>query len=239
MAWCTALCLVAAALSNKLFNFGKLIILSIPFLTETAQYFSLVPGVFDWYDLLWYMVTICGFAFYFPNITPFNMKKVTSNLVAVAIAGAFLAMAFACATTGKTAYRKPVPQPCVKHQPLNYSPILVKVNLGGSYTMTDLAEAQRTRPAYIVNALNALTYNKYQLADGVTPNLSLTITVTTDSYGHYGAEINGSVYDGTFYNSIPSNYITFEKLYDDIAAKVNVYMTRGWCKNCPDPCVIN
>lgn len=163
------------------------------------------------------------------------MKTLKLFLPEIIVVVIFLGLAIA-STPPRQTYRKPVPQPCIKHKPLTYSPILILVNLSGSYSMVDLAEAQRTRPLYILNALNALSPYKYQLANGVTPNLTLNITVTTDNYQHYGAEIRGYVYDGDFYTSLSTTYITFEKLYDDVASRVNWYITGGWCRNCPDPC---
>ena len=133
----------------------------------------------------------------------------------------------------------PKPEPCTKHQPLNYSPILVKVNLSGTYTMKDLQEAQRERPVYIINALNVLTPYKYQLANGVTPNLNLYVTINVDAYQHYGASVTGYVFDGNFNFKLGADYSTFEKKYDNIASNVKIYITRGWCKNCPTPCIIN
>ena len=105
--------------------------------------------------------------------------------------------------------------------------------------MKDLQGAQRLGFQYIMDELNRLSPYKYRLSDGETPNLTLNVTVNTDSYQHYGATINGFVYDGNFYNDLPTNYITAEKLFDDVAQQVNIYITRGWCKNCPSPCVIN
>ena len=164
------------------------------------------------------------------------MKSVKSDLTALLLVLFFLALAIASAPPKRTYQSKPLP--CTKHLPISYSPVLVKVNLSGSYTMKDLSEAQRIRPSYIIDAMNTYAYGKYSLADGVTPNLNLYLTVNTDNYGHYGASITGYVYDGDFNFTLNADYITLEKLYNDVASQVNVYITRGWCKNCPGPCVI-
>jgi len=166
------------------------------------------------------------------------MKSFKSVLLPVSVMLTFFAMAIASMPPPRKTYT-PKPEPCTKHQPLNYSPILVKVNLSGTYTMKDLQEAQRERPVYIVNALNVLTPFKYQLANGVTPNLNLYVTINVDAYQHYGASVTGYVFDGNFNFTLGADYSTFEKLYDDIASNVNIYITRGWCKNCPTPCIIN
>ena len=124
------------------------------------------------------------------------MKKIKPVLWSLTIYAAFLAMVFACAPSHH--YYKPVAQPCVKHGPLNYSPILIKVNLSGNYNMKDLAGAQRSRQVYMLDALNALNYSKYRMADGETQNMTLNITLTTDGYEHYGATVYSTVYDGNF-----------------------------------------
>ena len=146
-------------------------------------------------------------------------------------------MFFASAPPTQTYKTKP--QPCIKHKPLNYSPVLVRMYISGSYQMKDLAEVQRTLPYTLLNKLNSLTPYKYKMADGVTPNLSLYVNYTSNSYGHYGAELTGYVYDGDFNFSFGTNYLTFEKLDDDIVAKINHFITGGWCRNCPSPCVID
>lgn len=164
------------------------------------------------------------------------MKNMTSILQPVFVLIVFLGMALASAPSHHTAYRKPKPQPCTTHKPLYYSPVLTQVYISGNYTMKDLQGAQADLPSRFLSGLNSLNYGKYQLANGVTPNLNLYITFTTDNYQHYGAEIHGYLYDGDFYTSLPNNYSTFDKLAEDICNQVNIYITRGWCRNCPDPC---
>ncbi len=165
------------------------------------------------------------------------MKTNKADLLTFTIVLTFLLMAVASAPPRRTYQSKP--QPCTKHQPINYSPVLVKVNISGSYSMKDLTEVQRIRPTLVLDNLNSVNYGKYQIADGVTPNLNLYITLNNDNYGHYGASITGYVYDGNFNFTINTDYVTLEKLYSDIAYKINGYITGGWCKNCPAPCVIN
>ncbi|OIR12684.1 hypothetical protein GALL_57510 [mine drainage metagenome] len=239
--WCAALSLTVVAFSELQLirnNISKILILSLPFVTEAAQGFHLIGGTFDINDILCYSIIIFLINILPPLLISVNMKKVKEQLWPAMIFIIFLAMAVASVPNNYNhhTYHKPVPQPCVTHKGLSYSPVLLKVNLTGYYTMKDLPEAQRTVPDYIVNKLNSLSYGKYSLANGVTPNLTLNITYTTDSYQHYGAEIRGYVYDGDFYITLPANYITFEKLDDDIADKVNTFINYGWCRNCPQPC---
>ena len=157
------------------------------------------------------------------------MKKISSNAIAAGISVVFLVMCFACATTAprKTTY-KPVTYPCVKHDALNYSPILTQLNIDGSYTMKDLSGAQRSGQTYLMDELKIINPYKYQLAQGVTPNLTVYITVNTDSYQHYGATVKFYVYDDNTWFDMPSNYVDPDKLFDDIAAKLNLWITSGW-----------
>lgn len=161
------------------------------------------------------------------------MKKMSDLALAATVVIAFSLMALSSATPHHTTYKPP---PCVKHKPLTYSPVLVTMYISGSYNMKDLSEVQRTLPTTLLNKLNELTSYKYRMADGEKPNLSLYITYTTDSYGHYGATITGYVYDGSFTKTFTSNYYTFDKLDSDIVAMVNSFITGGWCNNCPSPC---
>jgi hypothetical protein len=161
------------------------------------------------------------------------MRNLKLYCCAAIVIAAFTAMALACAAPQHT-YTKPAP--CVKHKPLTYTPVLVTIYISGSYNMKDLKEVQRTLPSTLLNKLNGLTPYKYRMADGEKPNLSLYITYTTDSYEHYGASVTGYVFDGSFTKTFASNYITFEKLDNDIVSDVNWFITSGWCTNCPSPC---
>ncbi len=239
--WCAALCLIIVSLSEIQLiksNNSKIYILSLPFVTEAAQGFQIIQGTFDIYDILCYATVILLMNIFFPILIPIKMKKMKEQFWPAMVVIIFLVMAIASTPNAYNhrAYQKPKPQPCITHKGLNYSPVLVKVNITGYYTMKDLSEVQRTVPDYLVSRLNSLTYGKFSLANGVTPNLTLNITYTTDSYQHYGAEIRGYVFDGDFYITLPANYITFEKLDNDIADKINTFINYGWCRNCPEPC---
>jgi hypothetical protein len=165
------------------------------------------------------------------------MKSDRSDFFAFTLILVFLGMAIASAPPRRT-YRS-TPQPCTKHQPVSYSPVLVKINISGSYTMKDLPEVQRVGPSLVLDALNNQNPYKYKLADGVQPNMTLYVTFNNDTYGHYGASVTGYLYDGDFNFSLTANYVTTPKLFSDLAEQVNIYITRGWCRNCPSPCVIN
>ena len=67
IAWCIALCLFTKALDgyNCLRSSDKIFILLTPFVSEIAQYFSLIPGTFDWLDILSYIVVIITFNKFF------------------------------------------------------------------------------------------------------------------------------------------------------------------------------
>src|SRR5471032_826933 len=124
--WCTALCLVTNFLSlNKYVSPRHVfVLLSLPFLSEIGQYFAIVPGTFDWFDLLTYLLVITIYnSISSLNLIPVRMKKIRSHFVAAAVAVVFLVMVFASATQ-RTAYRAPQKLPCVTHTALNYSPVL-------------------------------------------------------------------------------------------------------------------
>jgi len=62
--WCTALCLITLVLSElKYLNtLGKVLILQLPFTLEAAQYFGIIPGTFDWLDILTYTIIVTAFS---------------------------------------------------------------------------------------------------------------------------------------------------------------------------------
>lgn len=228
--WCIALCLVISYLSTykNLSNSDKLLILLTPFISEFGQYLTFIPGTFDWFDILTYLVVIIAYNSIFPLLQiPFKMKKIKPRILAIGVAVIFLAIVFACATPRKTTYR-PQSDPCIHHAALSYSPVLVQINIDGSYTMKDLSGAQRSGQVYFMDALTATNSYKYKLAEGVTPNLNIYITVNTDSYQHYGAKVTLYVYDDNTWFNMPSNYVEPYHLFDDIAAKINSFVMYGW-----------
>ncbi len=156
------------------------------------------------------------------------MKRITAALLVSGVFLAFFLMIFACAPSRPQYSYKPAPDPCVNHTALNYSPVLVQINIDGSYTMKDLSGAQVEGQTYFFQALQNDNYGKYQLAQGVTPNLNIYITVNTDGYQHYGATVKFYVYDDNTWFSMSSNYVDPAKLFDDIAYKLNSYVVNGW-----------
>jgi hypothetical protein len=70
MAWCSSLYLVTTVLNERgsLFNYGKWLILLLPFLTEFAQYFGILGGRFDWYDILSYLFVLFLFMLLCPSL---------------------------------------------------------------------------------------------------------------------------------------------------------------------------
>ncbi len=164
------------------------------------------------------------------------MKKLKSHFWPTATFILFFAMTLACYTPQHTTYKKSKPEPCITHKGLTYSPVLITFYISGSYNMKDLNGAQGSVPDILLNKLNSLSYNKYRIANGVTPNLNLYIDYRTDNYGHYGADIKGYVFDGDFHTWTENNFVTFDRLDDEVASKVNTFISYGWCKNCPGPC---
>jgi hypothetical protein len=70
IAWCCSLYLVTALLTelNYLYVSGKILILLLPFILEIAQYFHIVGGRFDWFDLLSYLIILLLFFKLFPAL---------------------------------------------------------------------------------------------------------------------------------------------------------------------------
>ncbi len=70
IAWCCALYLVTVVLTELkyLHLSGKILILLLPFIVEIAQYFGLVGGYFDWYDLLSYLIILLLFFKLYPSL---------------------------------------------------------------------------------------------------------------------------------------------------------------------------
>lgn len=114
IAWCISLCLTIIILKRKytLFKFDKFLLLSIPYLTEIAQYFSLIQGSFDWIDLLLYTVIILLVNIVFSPIIPFNMQKAKSAVLSSVVFVLFFIMALACASS-KPPVNKVAEQPLV------------------------------------------------------------------------------------------------------------------------------
>lgn len=236
--WCAALCMVINYLSlNKyLVSADKYLLLSLPFIAEFGQCAGIVPGTFDWLDIATYLAVIIIYS-HFSSLTliPVRMKKIKSRLAATLVAVVFLFMVFASATQHqrRTVYRAPQKRPCVQHGPLNYSPVLIQVNIDGSYTMKDLPGVQTSWQSYFLDKLLAANSYKYKFAQGVTPNLTIQITINTDGYQHYGATVKFYVYDDNTWFTLPSNYVEPARLVDDIADRMNRYVSYGWSHDCP------
>jgi len=68
--WCAALCLAVLALSRaqNLRRPVKITMLLVPFMAETCQYFNIIYGTFDLWDLVVYGVTVLLMIVLFPTI---------------------------------------------------------------------------------------------------------------------------------------------------------------------------
>jgi hypothetical protein len=156
------------------------------------------------------------------------MKKIRSHIAAVTVIIVFLGMAMASTSSHKTTYQKPVVYPCVRYAGLTYSPILLKINISANYTMKDLSSVRQNDPSMIMEALQSLNYS-YKLADGVRPNLVLTVTYTNDGFDHYGVNLYVDWQgQANFTITLPNNYITGKQLIQDMAKELNRWVTQGW-----------
>ncbi len=155
------------------------------------------------------------------------MKNIRSVFISLSVIVIFFLMALASNTTKKS-YSKPVTYPCVHYAGLTYSPILLKINITSNYTMKDLPGVRNSDPSMIMEELHKLNYS-YQLADGVRPNLVLTLTYTNDGYDHYGVSLYVDWQgQSNFTITLPSNYITIRQLIEDMAKEFNRWVTNGW-----------
>lgn len=126
-------------------------------------------------------------------------------------------------------------QNCYRHDPLTYTPILVKLNVTANYNLATPQDFYRYAAASLFDELSLVNPGKYRLADGVVPNLILNITMTNDGYDHYGAILEGQGNGEGFLFSYTwdQRYVTGQKLDEDIADKVNAFITQGWHRgNC-------
>ena len=155
------------------------------------------------------------------------MKNIRSIFITLSVLVIFFLMALASTTTRRT-YSKPVNYPCIHYAGLTYSPILLKINISSNYTMKDITSVRQNDPAIIMEELHKLNYS-YKLADGVRPNLVLTVTYTNDGYDHYGVNLYVDFQgQANFTITLANNYITGVQLIHDMAAEFNRWVTNGW-----------
>jgi hypothetical protein len=150
------------------------------------------------------------------------MKKIKIFLSAFA----FLITLAGCVSHRATTKTKK--QPC-GHVPLDYSPVLIKINLSASYkTKGDYQTFQREDQQELWETLNIYHPRKYQLAEDARPNLTINIALNTDGYEHYGATVDLYVSDGSVRFQVQTNYSDFEKLYNEVVQKLDGFVVRGW-----------
>jgi hypothetical protein len=155
------------------------------------------------------------------------MKNRRSHLTAFIVICAFVVMALGSAPS-RPVYQKPIVYPCVQYPALTYSPILIQINISSSYNMKDISSVREDAPTLIMTDLQQLNSN-YKLADGVTPNLVLNLNYTNDGYDHYGVILNVNWQgQANFTITLPSNYVTLDKLISDMTSQFNQYIAYGW-----------
>ncbi len=153
---------------------------------------------------------------------------------ALVIAGFFL---MALASTPPPSYRAPrkvAPEPCVTHAAVTSSTLLVKINFDAGYNMKDLFAARENFPSLFLEALKSRN-SVYRISDGVTPNLIFAVTITNDGYNHYGANVTvNGLGEGYLFNyTLAQEYVTPDRLIDDMAKRANEFITQGWHRgNC-------
>jgi len=75
--WCVSLYLCIIVLTERMnLNLAdRLTLLLLPFLTEILQKFDLLPGTFDWYDILSYSLILVITIRFFPHLILKNYEK--------------------------------------------------------------------------------------------------------------------------------------------------------------------
>lgn len=78
IAWCFSLCLISFALAELKYikTSGKILLLTLPFITEIFQYIGIIKGTFDWYDILTYVIVIALFILFYPKLKATVYEKV-------------------------------------------------------------------------------------------------------------------------------------------------------------------
>ena len=94
--------------------------------------------------------------------------------------------------------------------------------------LTHIARLQNLRQRYFFIVRRRKEGDILARIWGVTPNLNIYITVNTDGYQHYGDTVKMYVYDDNTLFTMSSNYVDPEKLFDDIAYKLNSFVVDGW-----------
>lgn len=76
-AWCFALCCIAFALVELKYikEAGKIQVLAVPFISEIMQYFGIIKGTFDWFDMLIYAIIISGFYSFHSILKKYTHEK--------------------------------------------------------------------------------------------------------------------------------------------------------------------
>ena len=77
IAWCLSLCCITRLLFelNNISFMGMILLFTLPFITELLQYFQLIHGTFDWFDLLTYAIIIIISIIFFINIKTSENEK--------------------------------------------------------------------------------------------------------------------------------------------------------------------
>ena len=121
-----------------------------------------------------------------------------------------------------------VPQP-YSHDALAYK-VKVKYNVNFTYTPKDPSEAPEVVIHEFQRRLEAdgNNGNGYAMAEGEAPNLILNITVGSDTSDNKTMQVSGFVSDDNFSVSTENTYQDAVKMIDDMADKVNAFISQGW-----------
>lgn len=121
-----------------------------------------------------------------------------------------------------------VPQP-YSHDALAYK-VKVKYNVTFTYTPKDPSEAPEVVIREFQRRLESdgNAGNGYTMAEGEAPNLTLNITVNSDTSDNKSMSVRAYVFDDDFYVSTDNTYQDAVKMIDAMADQVDAYISRGW-----------
>jgi hypothetical protein len=133
----------------------------------------------------------------------------------------------------------------------NYTPLQYKVKLSYTATFTYTPRDQSDAADYVIGEFqrrlesDGNAGNGYEIAQGVQPDLYVTITVNSDDSNNksmhvqvQGASANvpagtssdGKSYPYTFEINTNATYRDVDTMIDDIADQLNGYVVNGWWK---------
>ena len=144
------------------------------------------------------------------------------------LAGLMTAMFLCSCDAESPAAPTRAPQP-YSHDALAYK-VKVRYNVNFTYTPKDPSEAPQVVIREFQRRLEADGNNGhgYALAEGEAPNLTLDLTINSDSSDNKSMQVRASVFDDSFYVATDNTYQDAGRMIDAMADKVDGFISQGW-----------